>query len=199
METKHHGGRDQALYAFAREDVLHWEAELGPGDHAGHVRREPHVRGHRGERRAGRRALADRRRPTRTRSVVETTMPRTPCNRFAAMDGRAALGRPVHRVRQGRHVPSGDHRGHRAGRRPGRGDPPPRPRRDRRPDVPPARAGRGTGAGRCPRRPAQIELADQAPPQSHPSVPPIDCRSAVGWFRGSLRSHLNQRERLSLV
>lgn len=27
-DTKHHGGPEQAVYAFAREDVVHWEAEL---------------------------------------------------------------------------------------------------------------------------------------------------------------------------
>ena len=28
-DRKHHGGIDQAVYAFAREDYAHWEAELG--------------------------------------------------------------------------------------------------------------------------------------------------------------------------
>ena len=28
-DLKHHGGVDQAVYAFAREDYVHWEAELG--------------------------------------------------------------------------------------------------------------------------------------------------------------------------
>lgn len=28
-DLKHHGGVDQAVYAFAREDYAHWEAELG--------------------------------------------------------------------------------------------------------------------------------------------------------------------------
>jgi MOSC domain-containing protein YiiM len=28
-DLKHHGGHDQAVYAFAREDYAHWEAELG--------------------------------------------------------------------------------------------------------------------------------------------------------------------------
>jgi MOSC domain-containing protein YiiM len=28
-DLKHHGGLDQAVYAFAREDYAHWEAELG--------------------------------------------------------------------------------------------------------------------------------------------------------------------------
>jgi MOSC domain-containing protein YiiM len=28
-DLKHHGGIDQAVYAFAREDYAHWEAELG--------------------------------------------------------------------------------------------------------------------------------------------------------------------------
>lgn len=29
VDKKHHGGIDQAIYAFAREDYAHWEAELG--------------------------------------------------------------------------------------------------------------------------------------------------------------------------
>jgi MOSC domain-containing protein YiiM len=28
-DVKHHGGRDQAVYAYAREDLDHWAAELG--------------------------------------------------------------------------------------------------------------------------------------------------------------------------
>ena len=28
-DTEHHGGRDQAVYAFAREDLDWWEVELG--------------------------------------------------------------------------------------------------------------------------------------------------------------------------
>jgi MOSC domain-containing protein YiiM len=28
-DLEHHGGEDQAVYAFAREDYVHWEAELG--------------------------------------------------------------------------------------------------------------------------------------------------------------------------
>lgn len=28
-DTRHHGGADQAVYAFAREDLDHWAAELG--------------------------------------------------------------------------------------------------------------------------------------------------------------------------
>ncbi|MGV8908602.1 MAG: MOSC domain-containing protein [Propionicimonas sp.] len=28
-DLQHHGGTDQAVYAFAREDYAHWEAELG--------------------------------------------------------------------------------------------------------------------------------------------------------------------------
>jgi MOSC domain-containing protein YiiM len=28
-DTQHHGGADQAVYAFAREDLDHWERELG--------------------------------------------------------------------------------------------------------------------------------------------------------------------------
>jgi MOSC domain-containing protein YiiM len=86
METRFHGGRDQALYAFAREDVLPWEAELGhpitPGSFGENLTFEglevsDALIGERW-RIGGDRADA---------VVVETTMPRTPCNRFAAWIG----------------------------------------------------------------------------------------------------------------
>jgi MOSC domain-containing protein YiiM len=34
-DRKHHGGVDQAVYAYAREDLDHWQAELGRPLHAG--------------------------------------------------------------------------------------------------------------------------------------------------------------------
>ncbi len=34
-DTRHHGGADQAVYVYAREDYVHWEAELGRGLPAG--------------------------------------------------------------------------------------------------------------------------------------------------------------------
>lgn len=37
-DRRHHGGDDQAVYAFAREDLDHWQAELAldlPNGHAG--------------------------------------------------------------------------------------------------------------------------------------------------------------------
>ena len=41
-DTKHHGGSDQAVYAFAQEDLDLWAERLGEQVRAGHVRREPH-------------------------------------------------------------------------------------------------------------------------------------------------------------
>ena len=63
-----HGGPDKAVYAYAAEDTAFWEGELGRELGAGRVRREPHDRGPRRQRRGRRRALADRR-PSSSRSA----------------------------------------------------------------------------------------------------------------------------------
>ncbi len=44
-DRKHHGGPDQAIYAYAAEDRAWWAAELGREIAPGSVRREPHDRG----------------------------------------------------------------------------------------------------------------------------------------------------------
>ncbi len=86
METKFHGGRDQALYAFAREDVLPWEAELerriAPGSFGENLTLEGLEVS---DALIGERWRIGGDRPDAV--VVETTMPRTPCNRFAAWIG----------------------------------------------------------------------------------------------------------------
>jgi len=86
MDRKHHGGRDQALYAFAREDVLTWEAELGRALAPGSFGENFTIEGLDvsdalvGEqwRIGGDRVDA---------VVVETTLPRTPCGTFATWMG----------------------------------------------------------------------------------------------------------------
>lgn len=40
-DLRHHGGSDQAVYAFAREELDAWERELGQAAGQWHVRREP--------------------------------------------------------------------------------------------------------------------------------------------------------------
>ena len=86
METKFHGGRDQALYAFAREDVLHWETELGrtitPGTFGENLTLEGFEVS---DALVGERWLIGGDRADAV--MVETTMPRTPCDRFAAWMG----------------------------------------------------------------------------------------------------------------
>ena len=82
VDRRWHGGRDQALYAFAREDVEPWESELGraipPGTFGENLTTEglevsDAVVGERW-RIGGDRADA---------VVVEATLPRTPCRTFA--------------------------------------------------------------------------------------------------------------------
>lgn len=88
MDTKHHGGRDQALYAFAREDVVDWEIELGHSITPGWFGENLTMEGVDvsdalvGEqwRIGGDRLNA---------VVVEVTSPRTPCNTFARWTGEA--------------------------------------------------------------------------------------------------------------
>src|SRR4051812_7374005 len=43
----HHGGDDQAVYAYAREDLDHWERGARPHPDVRVLRREPHDAGHR--------------------------------------------------------------------------------------------------------------------------------------------------------
>ena len=54
-----HGGEDQAVYAYAIEDVEWWEAELGRELGPGLLRREPHA-ARRGRERPARRATGSR-------------------------------------------------------------------------------------------------------------------------------------------
>ena len=86
MDTKHHGGRDQALYAFAREDVVPWEAELGrelkPGSFGENLTTEGVE--------VSDALVGERWRIGGERSdavVVEATLPRTPCSTFATWMG----------------------------------------------------------------------------------------------------------------
>ena len=59
-DVRHHGGPDQAVYAYAREDLDFWAAELGRPLPNGMFGENLTTSGARRQRRADRRALADR-------------------------------------------------------------------------------------------------------------------------------------------
>lgn len=80
LDTRHHGGRDKAVYAYAAEDLRHWSAELGRDLPPGFFGENLTLAGlditHAviGEQwRLGQGDLAP---------VVEVTMPRIPCATF---------------------------------------------------------------------------------------------------------------------
>lgn len=86
MDRKFHGGRDQALYAFAREDVWHWEYELDRGITSGSFGENLTTEGLEvSDALVGERWCIGGDRPDPV--VVETTMPRTPCGTFAGWIG----------------------------------------------------------------------------------------------------------------
>ncbi|WP_017558924.1 MOSC domain-containing protein [Nocardiopsis baichengensis] len=77
-DREHHGGPDKAVYAYAREDLDHWQERLGRGLHDGVFGENLTTRGVDvtgaviGERwRAG-------------SALLEVTLPRTPCRVFQA-------------------------------------------------------------------------------------------------------------------
>ena len=109
-DLKHHGGPDQAVYAFAREDYTHWEAELGRPLAAGAFGENLttvglDVQGARiGERwQVGGLPVGGLRRPHPVRDVRR--VPR-----------RARLGAPLHGQRRSRRLPPGHRARHRARR-----------------------------------------------------------------------------------
>lgn len=82
-DVKHHGGRDQAVYAYAREDLDRWEAELG----------RPLANGSFGENltTAGldvNGALIGERWRVGPDVVLEVSCPRIPCETFQGWLGR---------------------------------------------------------------------------------------------------------------
>lgn len=90
LNRKHHGGPDKAVYAFAREDVRHWEAELGrtigPGGFGENfstvgIEVSDALVGEQWQMGTGDRAV-----------VVEVTMPRQPCMTFARWMGEQDRG-----------------------------------------------------------------------------------------------------------
>ena len=90
----HHGGEDQALYAYSQDDADYWAGGARPGPAAGHLRRKPADRGHQRHRRRDRRTLEDR-----TGRRGRSHLAPHPLRHLPAADGRAALGQAVHRGR----------------------------------------------------------------------------------------------------
>jgi MOSC domain-containing protein YiiM len=79
FDTRHHGGNDQAVYAYAREDYDWWEAKLGrrlPGGLFGEnlTTEDVDVNG----------ALVGERWRIGEQVVLEAVLPRIPCDTFAA-------------------------------------------------------------------------------------------------------------------
>lgn len=85
VDTRHHGGHDQALYAYADEDADHWLGELGRDIPPGTFGENLRLRGV---------AVSDAVVGQQWRIgdptggvLVEVTSPRTPCAKFAAVMG----------------------------------------------------------------------------------------------------------------
>jgi len=81
-DTRHHGGPDQAVYAFAREDLDHWAAELGVEIPDGQFGENLTTRGiDVNEAEVGERWLVGD-------AVLEVASVRIPCNDFKSWMGR---------------------------------------------------------------------------------------------------------------
>jgi MOSC domain-containing protein YiiM len=100
-DTRHHGGLDQAVYAFAREDLDWWEGELGQEIRDGQFGENLTTRGiDVNESEVGERWLVGT-------ATLEIAMVRTPCNdykswqRLNGLDDRAWVRRFAVRGRPG--------------------------------------------------------------------------------------------------
>ena len=100
-DTKHHGGIDQAVYAFAREDLDWWEGELGREIRNGQFAENLTTRGlDVNEAEVGERWLVGT-------ALLEVAMVRIPCNDFKSWqrlngyDERAWVRRFAHQARPG--------------------------------------------------------------------------------------------------
>jgi MOSC domain-containing protein YiiM len=111
-DVKHHGGADQAVYAYAREDLDHWERRLGRPLADGSFGENLTTAGH-----DLNSALIGERWRIGARLVLEVSCPRIPCATFAGWLGekgwtrtftRAALPGPYLRVVEPGEVAAGD-------------------------------------------------------------------------------------------
>ena len=87
-DKQHHGGNDQAVYAFAREDLDRWEAELGRalpdgwfGENLTTIGVDPNQ------------ALIGERWQVGEQLLLQVTSPRIPCKTFASHMGEQGWAR----------------------------------------------------------------------------------------------------------
>src|SRR5919108_5161326 len=110
-DRKHHGGDDQAVYAYAREDLDRWAAELGrdlPDGFFGEnlTTSGLDVNG----------ALIGERWRVGAQVVLEVSCPRIPCRTFEGWLGRAGwIGRFTRAARPGAYLRGVEPGGNRAG------------------------------------------------------------------------------------
>jgi MOSC domain-containing protein YiiM len=85
VATKHHGGRDQAVYAYSSDDYDWWSASLGRECFPGLFGENLTIRDMPSDMRIGDRLLIGE-------VVLEATAPRIPCDTFAARMGDSGFG-----------------------------------------------------------------------------------------------------------
>ena len=130
FDLRHHGGNDQAVYAYAREDLDRWAAEFGhPVSSGGFGENLTTVGVDIGRTIVGERwAIGDT-------LLLEVSDPRIPCRTFAGFLGeRGWIKRFTARAESGTYLRVLSRTGQRRRRDPGAA--PTRPRRDRRHRVP---------------------------------------------------------------
>ena len=143
-----HGGADKAVYAYAAEDYAFW-ARRGAA-RAGHLRREPHDRGPRPDRRPHRRPLARRHRGARGVPAPHAVLQAGHAPR------RRALPRALRRRRAARRLPADRAAGPRGGGR----------HRRRRPGRPAGRRGGALAADDVADHVLRLALDDERVPES---------------------------------
>src|SRR6201988_4915652 len=129
--TEHHGGTDQAVYAYAREDLDWWERELGYELPAGQFGENLTTEGL-----DLTSTLVGERWRIGGIVVLRATSPRIPVRDVRAPDEGAEVGEEVHRPRRDRNLPASGRTGRDQGRGPHRGHPAAAAHRDHRPVIP---------------------------------------------------------------
>ncbi len=111
---KLHGGDDQAVYAYAREDLDEWAARLDRPLSEGGMFGENLTTS--GVDVTGA-LIGERWRVGTDGLLLEVSAPRTPCRTFSSFLDIRGVDQDVHRSRQARRVSAGDHAGRSACRR----------------------------------------------------------------------------------